>query len=73
MSAYLAPLVTKPTIIVAPGKYITRGGEIVEITSISMGHFRCSGTYPNGIQDGWCKSGRIYAGMESQNDIIRRA
>jgi len=71
-SAYYAPLVTKPDVISAPGEYVARSGEVVTITVASSRHDHgCIGTYGNGIADRWHKSGRIFAGMESGNDIVR--
>ena len=72
-SAYFAPLVTRPVIITEPGTYITRCGERVTIETVSTRHdFGCRGVYSNGIVERWHKSGRIFAGVETQNDIIRR-
>jgi hypothetical protein len=69
--AYMAPLVVKPVVISGEGRYLTRGGEVVVLTVVSSNHdFGNMGTYPNGIVDGWHRSGRLYAGMESQNDIV---
>lgn len=72
--AWYASLVTKPDIITAPGEYVTRSGETVTVTDASRRHdFRCIGTYSNGIREGWHKSGRLYFGIESKNDIVRHA
>lgn len=74
-SAYFAPLVLLPTVIDSPGRYRTRGGEIVIIDTAPT-HIRhhahdCFGTYEaEGIRDRWHRSGRIYAGMECENDIV---
>ncbi|WP_432263472.1 hypothetical protein [Cupriavidus sp. TMH.W2] len=74
-SAYFASLVTKPDIITAPGNYVTRSGELVTITVVSWRQDHgCIGTYGDGkIVDKWHKSGRIFAGAESGNDIVRAA
>ena len=73
MSAYFAPLVTLPVIIGEPGSYRTRGGEVVTIEFISLRHdFHCRGVYPNGRTEGWHKSGRLYAGAFSDNDIVEK-
>lgn len=71
-SAYFAPLVTRPTVIRQPGKYITRKGEVVTITAVSGRHdFGCVGSYPNGVSEGWHRCGRIFATSLTENDIIR--
>lgn len=73
-SAYFAPLVLLPTIITAPGKYLTRSGAVVTVESASQKHdFRCVGTYPCGTREGWHKSGRIFAGCLTVNDIVAAA
>lgn len=72
-SVYIAPLVTKPTIITEPGQYRTRGGEIVTVETVSVRpDFGCTGHYEHGTRERWHKSGRIFAGMESQHDIVER-
>lgn len=72
--AYFAPLVLLPVVITGPGQYFTRLGEPVTIKRVSTSHDRgCMGTYPCGTCDGWHKSGRLYAGIESGNDIVRAA
>ena len=71
MSAYFTSLVTLPTIITSPGQYRTRGGAVVTVSHVSTRpDFRCHGSYANGVRDGWHKSGRLYAGALSQNDIV---
>ena len=73
-SGYFAPLVTLAHVIDAPGRYLTRGGEVVTVTAVSSKHdFGNVGTYPNNIREGWHRSGRLYAGMKSQNDIVGKA
>lgn len=73
-SAYYAPLVCKPIVIEQPGRYVTRGGEIVTVHAVSTRNDHgCKGIYSTGQLDGWHRSGRIYAGMLSQNDIVARA
>lgn len=73
-SASFAAFVTLPTVITAPGRYRTRGGEVVTITEASTKHnFGCVGTYsaPNeGVIDRWHKSGRLYFGQLSSNDVV---
>lgn len=75
MSAYFAPLVILPVVITAPGEYVTRDGERVTISKASSLHdFGCTGTYaPSGETDHWHRSGRMFAGRESRNDIVRAA
>lgn len=70
-AAYFAPLVTLPDVITKPGRYRTRSGEIVTITTISRAHnYGCLGAYADGIAEGWHKSGRLYAERECLNDVI---
>lgn len=75
MSAYCYPLIFQEVIIDKPGEYLTRGGERVTIDHASSRHdFGCSGRYAGcSTQDHWHKSGRIFAGAKSQNDIVARA
>lgn len=73
-TAAFCAFICLPVLIDAPGQYITRGGDVVTITHTSVRHdFRCCGTYSNGIAEGWNKTGRLYFGVESINDIVRRA
>lgn len=72
--SYFAALVTKPTIIVKPGKYQTRCGEIVKVEIASARHeFGCVGVYANGVREVWHKTGRLYATRECANDIVSAA
>jgi hypothetical protein len=76
-SAYFAPFVTLPVIIDAPGKYITRNGELVIVDTVSTKHdFGCLGYYyyydSNEIPEQWHKSGRLYFSTESNNDIVSK-
>jgi len=75
MIDYFYPLIFPETIINSPGEYLTRGGERVAIYQASSRHdFGCSGRYADcNTQDYWHKSGRIFAGSLSKNDIIARA
>jgi hypothetical protein len=71
-SAYYAPLVLLPAIVTEPGSYLTRCGETVTVTAVSIRHDHgCKGTYSNGVSEGWHKSGRIFAGQETANDIVK--
>ena len=73
-AAYFAPLVALPTLIGAPGSYVTRDGNIVSVRAGSDRHdFGCVGTYPNGIRESWHRSGRILATSETANDIVGSA
>lgn len=74
MGTYFAPLVTLPTIIIEPGEYRTRADDVVTIHTTSNRHdFGCHGHYgADGVIDGWHRSGRLFAGMESGNDIVAR-
>lgn len=72
-SAYFAPLVTLPVIIDEPGQYRTRRGEVVKINKVSKRHdLGCQGLYPEGTLEHWHKSGRIFAGRDSWNDIVEK-
>lgn len=74
--AYMAPLVTLPTIIDKAGRYVTRRGETVMVDAVSARYraeFGCSGRYENGVSEAWHKSGRLLAGTETLNDIVRAA
>jgi hypothetical protein len=72
-SAYFAPLVTLPVIIDTPGSYRTRCGDVVTIDVVTMSHaFHCRGVYPNGRLEDWHRSGRLYAGVESDNDVVTK-
>ncbi len=73
-SAYWASFVTRPVVITSPGLYQTRSGEIVTVEEVSGRHdFGCRGRYAQGIREGWHKSGRLYANVESGNDIVGAA
>lgn len=76
-SAYFAPLVTLPDVITEPGFYETRRGNRVIVTHTSTKHdFGCVGQYLDEsctwVKDRWHKSGRLYAGVLSDNDIVRK-
>lgn len=52
--SYLAPLVTQLSIIVEPGQYMTRCGEVVMIDVTSDDNdFGCTGTYADGRFESW--------------------
>jgi len=65
---YFSPLL--PVIVDAPGLYMTREGLQVEVTTITP--YRARGIYPNGVCESWHKSGRIYCGQETINDIVSK-
>jgi hypothetical protein len=63
-----------PAVITAPGQYRTRGGEVVTITVACNNYWYnyCTGIYPNGVADSWHRSGRLYSGTLSDNDIVEK-
>lgn len=70
-SGYMWPLVNLSKIIDAPGLYLTRAGDQVKINSISTRNdFNCAGEYRDGVLESWHRSGRILAGIITDNDII---
>jgi hypothetical protein len=70
-AAAFASLVTLPVVIVAPGRFVTRGGQVVDVAFASEKHdFGCRGSYSTGQAEGWHKSGRLYFSQESANDIV---
>ncbi|KKN85114.1 hypothetical protein LCGC14_0282830 [marine sediment metagenome] len=75
MSIYIIPLIFLPSIVVAPGEYLTRSGERVTVQQSSTKHdFGCNGLYVScGTSERWHKSGRILATSETMNDIVTRA
>ncbi len=72
--AAYAQLVLLDVVITEPGDYLTRSGEVVEVFRTSSRHdHECYGRYASGQTDHWHKSGRLYFGMQSANDIVGRA
>lgn len=72
-SAYFASMVVLPVIIDGPGPYVTRCGERVEITQSSTRHdFGCIGTYNCDTRERWHKSGRLFSGKETINDVVAK-
>lgn len=72
-SAYFAPLVTLPVIITEPGQYRTRAGEVVTVKTVSKRNdYGCRGHYRNGLLEFWHRSGRIFANVLSDHDIVGR-
>ena len=73
-AAWFCPFLSLPTVITVPGQYLTRGGEVVTVESTSTRHdFNNRGTYSTGQREGWHKTGRLYFGMLSNNDIVSHA
>jgi hypothetical protein len=73
-NALFAAFLTLPSVITGPGRYVTRGGEVVSVGVASTRHdFGCSGAYSTGQAEGWHKSGRLYFGRETANDIVMPA
>lgn len=67
----LTPIYLLPSIVKAPGLYLTRCGETVNITKALQGPgVPCKGTYPNGVSESWHHTGRIFTGCETNNDIV---
>lgn len=70
-------LLSKPRIIVGPGQYVTRSGEIVTVKSIELPWVRrfygAVGHYPNGTQEKWDVSGRCLPLTLTDNDVVRAA
>lgn len=63
-----------PIIITKPGKYRTRCGEVVTITSTGRNlvweQWGAVGTFPEGIVDSWNINGRRTSMAENRHDII---
>lgn len=57
-----------PTVVTGPGRYVTRGGEVVTVSSVNT--FQAFGSYENGIKERWTVSGRVLPVYESPNDIV---
>lgn len=73
-ACFYAPLARLPVVITGPGKYLTRSAEVVEVAIASQNNDHgCTGRYANGVEDRWHRSGRIYSGIHSGNDIIQSA
>ncbi len=70
---YFSPLL--PIIITGPGRYITRGGEVVTIEKEhkyqSGQHW--DGAYANGTPEHWHRTGRIFPATDTTNDIVSPA
>lgn len=70
-SAYFASFVTLPIVIDRPGLYRTRSGDRAQVTAASQRNdFGCVGRYVGGPDERWHRSGRIFAGRETVNDVV---
>lgn len=69
---YAAFFLSFPEVITTPGQYVTRSGETVTIENADNAHWK-RGHYADGTPERWNRSGRIFSGQETQNDIIRPA
>lgn len=74
---WMASLVPLPIIIDTPGIYKTRCGELVTVCRASEKHaFACHGFYGTDTKlmtlECWHKSGRLYFGQLSDNDIVEK-
>lgn len=73
-ASFLVPLVSLPVVIANVGKYITRNGEVVDVSVVSSNQdLGCKGTYSSGQTEGWHRSGRLYSSKQSTNDIVQAA
>lgn len=69
----MSPLMPITKIITIPGKYLSRCGDLIVITDIGSNlRFSCFGLYPDGVKDAWHTSGRLFANVESVNDIVEK-
>lgn len=67
-------LLAKPDIVTKLGQYKTRSGEVVKVERVSKRqNYMCTGTYSNGVAEGWHKSGRLLPFNETPNDIVEQA
>jgi hypothetical protein len=66
----MTPFFSLPIIIKAPGRYKTRGGEIVTVDRIVRGSYGAHGHYENGTPERWDVNGRTLPFSESNNDIV---
>lgn len=66
---YAAFFLSFPVVITVPGQYVTRSGEAVTVDDVSNAHWK-RGTYATGQHESWHRSGRIFSGQETANDIV---
>lgn len=72
-TGYMSPLMSLPKIITEPGKYLTRCGDLVVVNTIGhVAKFSCAGSYSNGVKESWHRSGRLFANVISDNDIVTK-
>lgn len=72
-TGYMSPLMSLPIIIAGPGKYLTRCGDLVVVESFGrVANFSCVGSYPDGVKESWHRSGRLFANVISDNDIVTK-
>lgn len=60
-----------PTVVTGPGRYVTRGGGVVTVSSVDG--YRAFGTYENGTKEMWTVSGHTLPSYLSPNDIVGAA
>lgn len=60
-----------PKVVTGPGRYVTRGGEVVTVTSVDR--YRAFGSYENGTLEWWTVVGRVLPFHLSPNDIVKAA
>jgi hypothetical protein len=66
---YAAYFLSFPAVITGTGKYVTRSGETVTVERVDDHHWK-RGHYADGTPERWHRSGRIFSGQETANDII---
>jgi hypothetical protein len=66
---YAAFFLSFPVVITTPGQYVTRSGEVVTVDDVSDHHWK-PGMYSCGTIERWHRSGRIFSGQETANDIV---
>lgn len=65
-------LMLLPVVVTRPGLYRTRAGAVVKIHSITeRGTFRCHGEHDCGTPDRWSPSGRLFASLLSDHDLVQ--
>jgi len=69
---YAAHFLSLPVVITEAGRYVTRSGDVVTVDDVSSCHWK-RGRYSTGGQETWHRSGRIFSGRETDNDIVRVA
>lgn len=60
-------------IIDGAGKYVTRGGKVVEVFGRARRGIRWQGHYcETGISEQWLSSGRMFVFIATENDIVSK-